>query len=495
MSGTSHPIPVELLLTRPVKQLCSALFVSGRNADEALRNSALWWDGVADVLRERVEISVDEVSQTVSMMLILDEQTVRRLVDAYRHDYPDFDADWAAEKERLLALEAVTRRARCHGDQGCAILPLDRARPDMHFTPVELRSSLPDAESTPWPMGDAQDPAGYPADVDRAKVDAAVEAAFADPDAYTAAFVALHRGRIVGEGYAPGIHKDMQLESWSMGKSVTGTMIGMLVHAGNFGLDDPAPVEEWQTEADPRREITVRHLMNMSSGLKCSGRTESRNTWELGVADHVWIYHEAVNVFEFMLNRPPEHPPNTVGRYRNTDPITLGAMVRRTVESQGEDYLSWPQRKLFDKIGIRKQVMETDLWGNFILTGFDYGTARNWARLGQLYLQDGIWNGERILAEGWAEFVNTPGPAWDQPEYGGQVWLNRTGKEPNLPEDAFWFGGFGLQRVIVVPSLELVVVRLGHLRSMRGVAEGEKTAADICLSNALGLLREAIPTG
>jgi CubicO group peptidase (beta-lactamase class C family) len=492
MSHSSHPIPVELLLTRPVKQLCSALFISGRSASSALKESALWWEGLGDFLRERVEISVDESTQTVSMLLILDEISVPRLIEAYIEDYPDFDADWETESERLLELGAMTRRARCHGDQGCAILPLERGIADLHFEPANLTSMLPHAESTPWPMGDAPDPDGYPEDVDTSKIDAAVEAAFGDPDAHTAAFVALHRGKIIAEQYAPGIHKDMQLESWSMGKSITGTLVGMLVHEGHFELDDQAPIEEWKSPDDPRREITIRHLMNMSSGLKCSGRKESRNTWELGVADHVWPYHEAINAFDFMLNRPLEHAPNTVGRYRNSDPLSLGAIVRRTVEAQGEEYLSWPQRALFDKIGIRKQIMETDLWGNFILTGFDYGTARNWARLGQLYLQEGVWNGERLLAEGWAEFVNTPAPAWDSPEYGGQVWLNRAGTEPNLPADAFWFGGFGLQRVIVVPSLELVVVRMGHLRAMRNVPDEDAGPAERCLSTALELLREAI---
>jgi CubicO group peptidase (beta-lactamase class C family) len=493
MSHASHPIPVELLLSRPVKQLCSALFVSDRSAGDALKNSALWWEGIGDFLRDRVEISVDYATQTVSMLLILDEISVPLLIEAYMEDYPDFDTDWAAEAERLIELGGVTRRARCHGDQGCAILPLDYHAEDLHFTPVELSTTLGDPGEIPWPMGDAPDPEGFPAGVDQAKAEAAVEAAFSDPDAHTAGFLALYRGKIIAEGYAPGIHRDTQLESWSMGKSITGTMIGMLIHEGHFRLDDPAPVTEWQSDGDPRREITIRHLMRMSSGLKCSGRLESRNEWELGVADHVWPYHEAINVFEFMLNRPLEHQPDTVGRYRNCDPLSLGAIVRRTVEGQGEEYLSWPQRQLFDKIGIRKQVMETDLWGNFILTGFDYGTVRNWARLGQLYLQDGVWNGERILAEGWADFVSSPATAWEEPEYGGQVWLNRPGKEPNLPLDAFWFGGFGLQRVIIVPSLDLVVVRMGHLRAMRGVSSGADGPAERCLSEALGLLRQALP--
>jgi CubicO group peptidase (beta-lactamase class C family) len=494
MTYRSHPIPVELLLSRPVKQICSALYVSGRSGDEAIRNSALWWEGVADVLYEYGEVSNDTDTRTVSFTFPLDDETVPRLVDAYRSNYPDFEADWDAEAQRLSGLGSVTRRARYHGDHGCAILPLQGD--EMHFEPVELATSLQGAGTLDWPMGDR--PAGepFPEHVDKAKVDAAVNAAFADPAAYTAAFVALHKGQIIGERYGAGAHRDMQLESWSMGKSITSTLIGMLVHEGHFGLDDPAPVTEWQAEDDPRGEITLRDLLRMSSGLRCSGRLESRTKWELGVADHVYPYHEAINVFDFMIARPPEHPPNTVGRYRNSDPLTLGAIARRTIEAQGEEYLTWPQRKLFDRIGIRKQVMETDLWGNFILSGFDFGTARNWARLGQLYLQGGVWDGERILADGWTEFVSAPAPAWEEPEYGGQFWLNRSGKEPNLPRDAYWMSGVGLQRVVIVPSLDLVVVRMGHLRAMRGRPASVPGPAENCLSEALGLLWEAIdPAG
>jgi CubicO group peptidase (beta-lactamase class C family) len=140
----------------------------------------------------------------------------------------------------------------------------------------------------------------------------------------------------------------------------------------------------------------------------------------------------------------------------------LGAIVRRIVEARGEDYLTWPQRALFDRIGIRRQVLDTDVHGNFILAGYDYGTARSWARLGLLYLWEGIWLGERLLPAEFVRFVATPAPAWSEPIYGGMFWLNRTGRFP-LPDDAFWMSGDGEQRVIVVPSLELVVVRLGHV--------------------------------
>ena len=128
----------------------------------------------------------------------------------------------------------------------------------------------------------------------------------------------------------------------------------------------------------------------------------------------------------------------------------------------GEDYLSWPQRTLFDRIGVRRQILETDLYGNFILSGFDYGTARNWARLGLLYLQDGLFAGQRLLPESWSRFVSTPALAWEQPVYGGQFWLNRTG-EWALPNDAYIMYGYGQQRVFIVPSEELVIVRMDHV--------------------------------
>ncbi len=129
----------------------------------------------------------------------------------------------------------------------------------------------------------------------------------------------------------------------------------------------------------------------------------------------------------------------------------------------GEEYLSWPQRALFDRIGIRRQVLETDPYGNFIMTGFDYGTARNWARIGLLHLWDGVWIGERLLPEGWVDFVSTPAPAWEEPVYGGLFWVNGT-EQWNLPQDAFFAAGAGGQYTFIVPSHDLVVVRMGHRR-------------------------------
>ena len=116
--------------------------------------------------------------------------------------------------------------------------------------------------------------------------------------------------------------------------------------------------------------------------------------------------------FKYAATRPQQWPPNTVGRYRNTDPVLTNYMIRLAVEKRGEDYHSFPQRALFDKIGVRTMVLDTDPYGNFLTHGYESASGRDWARVANLYLQDGVWNGERILPEGYAKFVGTLAPAW-----------------------------------------------------------------------------------
>jgi CubicO group peptidase (beta-lactamase class C family) len=311
-------------------------------------------------------------------------------------------------------------------------------------------------------MGDVL-PDSLPEGVDKAKLDAAVDKAFANPESLTAAFVVAYKGQIVAERYAHGAHKDMQLESWSMGKSITATLIGLLIQQGELALDEPAPVPAWQGEDDPRKAITVRNLLNMSSGLHFTAPRDPDYSEDKGYPDHMFIYTGAVDAFDFSIGKPLQFPPGTEGRYRNSDPLTLGYLVKKTVTERGEDYLTFPQRALFDKIGIRRQVLETDPYGNFLLTGYDYGTARNWTRLGLLYLWDGVWLGERLLPEGFVEFVSTPAPGWKEPVYGGQFWINGKG-ELALPKEAFYMAGAGGQNTFIVPSHDLVIVRMGHFK-------------------------------
>lgn len=479
-------IPLQLILGTVAKVVCSALFVSHRDPDEVRQNAvvhALSIHNLHTVLADLVTIDVAGEAREVTVSLALDAPTVRHLIAGYRTYYTDYQADWAAEAERLLALGRAARTARYLGDQGSAIVPEDGA--PLRFTPVPVTTGLPDASTQDWPTGDRTPPGEPRSTIDRERVAAAIDLAFREPKAYTAAVLVVHNGEIVGERYRPGIGPDTQLEAWSMGKSVTATLIGVLIQQGLLALDDPAPVPQWRAPGDPRARITVRDLLQMSSGLLFSGRDDPRRTWQLGVPDHFYIYSEAVDVFRFGVDRPAEYPPGTVGRYHNCDPLALGYIIKRTVtETLGAEYLRWPQAALFDRIGIRRQVLETDWSGNFVLTGFDYGTARNFARLGLLYLRDGVWAGERILPEGWSRFVSTPAPGWPEPAYGGQFWVNRT-REFALPEDAYVMSGIGEQHVFIVPSADLVVVRFGHR---------DDTEAPLETTNAmLAKLMQAVP--
>jgi len=413
--------PTALGLAGYTKVLCSAVFVSDRDPEEASRNSAYWWlpDGGLDLVRYTVDRE-------------------RRLVRA--------------------TLGEFTKEARLYGDQGC-VLP-DNGR--IHFTQTPVRTTLPPAETMPWPMGDAPDATPPPAGIDRAKLAEAVDAVF-DPAALTAAFIVVHKGRIIAERYMDGITKDTQLESWSMGKSLTATLFGLLVRDGAYSLDQPAPVPLWQQPGDARQKIRVRDLMNMSSGLRFVGNQEPGGARTQDYPDHYYIYTGAIDAFTYSMTRPLEFEPGTEGRYRNSDPLTIGFLVKQEVERRGETYLSWPQRALFDRIGIRRQVLEPDPYGNFLLTGYDYGTARNWARIGMLYLQNGMWMGQQFLPEGWSAFVSTPAPGWRRPEYGGLFWLNRINSW-TLPPDTYLAAGAGGQNTYIVPSLDLVIVRMGHFR-------------------------------
>jgi CubicO group peptidase (beta-lactamase class C family) len=385
----------------------------------------------------------------------------------------------------LTLASGVVRTAKYLGDQGCVALPVGQET--VHYTPVALESNLPDAATTPWPMGDLLPDEPLPAELDSEKVTAAVNAAFDPPEGMTGAFVVTWKGRIIGEKYGDGLSMNSPLESWSMGKSLTATLMGLLIQQGLYQLDQPAPVPEWQEEGDPRAQIRISDILRMSSGLRCRAPGEPGLDPSLGYLDHLYLYTGGINSFQWAATRPQEWPPNTVGRYRNCDPVLINYLVRLGVEGRGEEYLSFPRRALFDKIGIRNFVIEADPYGNFLLQGYELGSGRDWARLGNLYLQDGVWNGERLLPEGYRDFVSTVAPAWaadGRPVYGGFFWINGTGAFP-IPKEAYYMAGAGGQYTIMIPSHDLVVVRLGHYK---GESPGEEA-----LSRALALLIEAVP--
>ena len=432
------------------KTLCSAVFVTGLDADFAAE-SVGFFSGPYE-FRSRV---------------------TAREVDRDRR------------RVHLTLPNGVVRTAMFNGDHGCVTLP--PGEDDVFFEPVEIASALPDPATTPWPMGDLLPDAPPPPGIDGEKVRRAVDAAFEPEAGLTAAFVVTHRGRIIGERYGPGITMHTPLESWSMGKSLTATLMGVLIQQGVYDLYQQAPVPEWQNPGDPRQAIRIADILRMSSGLRFRGVADPDLDLSLGYPDHLYVYTGGADSFAWAATRPPQWPPNTIGRYRNSDPVLTNYLVRLGVEGRGDEYLSFPQRELFDRIGIRGMVLETDPHGNYLLQGYELAPARDWARLGNLYLQGGVWDGERILPEGFVAFVSTVAPAWradGRPIYGGFFWINGTGTFP-VPADAYYMSGAGGQTTLIVPSHDLVVVRQGHYRGAR--------AGGQALRRALALLMEAVP--
>ena len=442
--------PIEHHTAGFAKTLCSAVFVTGLDPSDAAANVG-FFTGPLEHRGEVIDTVVDRATRTV----------------------------------RLTLKSGVTRVAHRYGSQGCIVPPV--GHDSVFFTPSVVTSKLPPAATTPWPMGDVLAPAPWPAGVDSARVAQAVDAAFGGPDAMTLGFLVLHNGRIIGERYAKGITPHTPLESWSMGKSLTGTLMARLIQQGAYTLDLPAPIPEWQTPGDPRQQIRIMDIMRMSSGLRLRNASDPDYKDDGTYPDHLYLYTGGINSYRYAATRVQQWKPNTVGRYRNTDPVLTNYLTRLAVEKRGEDYHAFPTRALFDRIGIRDAVMDTDPYGNFLTQGYELLPARDWARLALLYMQDGAWNGERLLPKGYVDYVSTVAPAWAadrNPVYGGGFfWVNGDGGQP-LPKSAFAMLGAGGQSVWLVPSHGLVIVRIGKYR-------GEQPG-DAALRKGMTILMQAV---
>ncbi|GAB3716258.1 serine hydrolase [Spirosoma flavus] len=393
--------------------------------------------------------------------------------------------DYQRKSVSITLPNGVVRTAIYTGDQGCVCLA--EGKKTLSFNPVKVSRNLPDPAKTPWPMGDVLPSTPLPAELDTAKVAQALKAVFEDPQAQTAAFVVTYKGRIIAEGYGEGITKDTPLESWSTGKSLSATLMGVLMQRGIYTLDQPAPIPQWQAKGDPRQQIRIRNLLNMSSGLRCRAPQDPDYNPSLGYPDHLYLYTGGVNSFEYAASLPQQWAPNTVGRYRNSDVVLINYLNRLGIERLKQPYHSFPQRALFDKIGVRTMVLETDPYGNFLTQGYELSSARDWARIGNLYLQDGVWNGERLLAEGFVKFVSTLAPAWvadGRSMYGGFFAIYGEAL-PFMPKGTYYMSGAGGQYIHILPTHELVVVRLGHYKGERFLGRGMK--------KAFTLLMEAVP--
>ena len=334
---------------------------------------------------------------------------------------------------------------------GCTLLA-GLAADELARQPLPEYSAAPGADSVYWPLGDRL-PDTLPAGVDREALESALAAAFqtVDPARISArGVVVLYRGQIVAERYAEGFDKDTPQLGWSMTKSITNALTGILVRDGLLDPAAPAPVAAWQD--DDRRKITVSDLLHMSSGL---------DWWEFyaELSDATRMLYKREDMAAYARQQPLDTEPGTEWYYSSGTSNILSGIIRETIGDQ-QRYFEFPRRALFDPVGMRSAVIEPDAAGNFVGSSYAFATPRDWARFGQLYLQDGVWNGERILPEGWVAYSTTPAPASDG-RYGAHFWLNASGQLPDVPRDMFLCDGFQDQKVYIVPSHEAVVVRMG----------------------------------
>jgi CubicO group peptidase (beta-lactamase class C family) len=341
---------------------------------------------------------------------------------------------------------------------GCAQLPIG-AGPELIARlpglPVHAPPGDPDARA--WPDGDRDAVTlatpRVAAALGRVLGQAFDHATYGAGSETTAALVIVD-GRIVAERYRAGYGPHTPQRTWSAAKSITGTLVGRAVRLGLVKVDAPADIPEWRTPGDPRAKITLADLTHMGSGLWTNGpgnRTDE-------------IYLGGAAVTQTATFMPLEAAPGTRFRYSNDDALLAARSVRAAI---GDDRkaLAFPFTELFWKIGMAHTTPETDWQGNYILSSQVWTTARDLGRLGLLYLNDGVWNGERILPQGWAKYVSTPAPAQPDtvaaggPGYGALFWLY--GPRQDLPEGTYGMNGNRGQYAIIVPSRRAVIVRRG----------------------------------
>jgi CubicO group peptidase (beta-lactamase class C family) len=348
---------------------------------------------------------------------------------------------------------------------GYTLLNEGISREELKHQQVEIPTPLPEnPDEIPWPTGDRVNQREIPAGVNQLLLDETLNRVFSEPDLQnlrqTRAVVVVYDGKIIAERYALGIHKNMPLIGWSMTKSVVNTLVGILVKEGKLSLEERAPVPEWNNPKDKRHAITMNDLLQMSSGLWFE---EHYSSLLANVNLMLW---DRSDTAAYAASQSLYREPGSHCQYSSGTTNIITRIIRHVIGNQKE-YFAFPRNALFNKIGMRSAVIEPDSAGNFIGSSLMFATARDWARFGLLYLNDGVWEGERILPEGWVKYTTTPAPHAQKGNYGAHFWLNAGDQDnrsnrnfPKLPTDLFWASGFQNQSVVVIPSQKLVVVRL-----------------------------------
>lgn len=417
------------------KLLCSGVFVSKRRE--------------ADVLAEDLRVDGFETLRFFSSSIDRKARSTTASLLGFRRRVALFREGLGC----TLAIDATERDIRAEASPA-------EVREVSDLSPMEL-----------WPEGSRVDLDAYSSEVDRSKLKSAMDFAFREPSPdllqRTRAVVVVHRGRVVAERYASGFDRTTALLGWSMSKSALNALIGIAIANPEVSSELQKPLGLSQTDLlpawrnDERSSISLDNLMKMSSGLAFD---EDYTNYE---GDVLRMLFGTGNKGAFAAAKSAVAAPGTRWAYASGTSNIVSYVLRSRFKDKA-DYLALPRRHLFNPLGMRTAVIEPDASGTFTASSFMYASARDWARLGLLFLRDGVWFGHRILPEGWVARSLTPARGSADALYGSHFWLKLPGSphlgEPPMPTDSFYMLGHDGQVVAMVPSRELVIVRLGLSR-------------------------------
>ncbi|HEY9222185.1 MAG TPA: serine hydrolase [Lutibacter sp.] len=353
---------------------------------------------------------------------------------------------------------------------GCVLIP-EGENTNIAFKPNRKISQ----SSLPYPYGNSPEKDSIFNDINYDVLNMAVENAFDcegfEPKNRTRAVVVLYKDQVVAEKYAKGFSRETKLLGWSMTKSITSAVLGVLEKQGKISLSQNNLFQEW--EKDDRSKITLNNLLQMNSGLEW---TEDYNT----ISDVTKMLFLEPDMTKPQLYKPLIGQPNNSWNYSSGTTNLLSGFIRNQFKTH-QEYLDFWYAELVDKIGMNSMVIETDLAGNYVGSSYSWATARDWAKFGLLYLHKGNWNGEQLLNESWVKYAATPTNG-SNGEYGAHFWLNAGGKYPNVPKDLYSCNGYQGQHVFIIPSKDLVIVRFG-------LAENPEFDVNIFLSEVLDAIK------
>ena len=339
----------------------------------------------------------------------------------------------------------LTRKAIYREGLGSVLLldNSDRGKKDL----IPRRNKI--EKNLSFPYGDLDQKDTVFENVNYTKLEEAINHAF-DSLYLTRSVIVIYKDHIIGEKYANGFNKNSKLLGWSMTKSITATIFGVLEKQGRLNINDNAPIFSWKN--DERSQITISDLLHMNSGLEWD---EDYNS----ISDVTKMLFLAEDMTKTQKEKKLVGKPNESWNYSSGTTNLLSGILRNQFNSH-QEYLDFWYSDLIDKIGMHSMLIETDLSGNYVGSSYGWATPRDWSKFGLLYLKRGNWNGEQVFDESWVDYVITPTQG-SNGEYGGHFWLNAGGVYPDAPKDLFSANGYQGQRVFIIPSLELVIVRMG----------------------------------